>query len=66
MIKGVADGEVVNVKLKGTPVDLLTELQLLNMYVLEELAESSNTDAGQLAKEMSRILIETVEERINK
>lgn len=50
-------------RLKGTPIDLLTEIQLLNLNALEAVAEYSNANVKQLVKEMARILIETIEER---
>lgn len=63
MIDAKVVNDEVNMRLKGTPIDLLTEIQLLNLNALEAVAEYSNTDVKQLVKEMARILIETIEER---
>lgn len=66
VIKAIVNIEDVEAKLKGSPFDLLTELQILNLYVLEEIVKFCDINATQLAKEMSKILIETIEERSNK
>lgn len=63
MIEAKVVNDKVNMKLKGAPIDLLVEIQLLNLDVLEAVAKFSNVDVKQLAKEMARILIETIEER---
>ncbi|MDY5098716.1 MULTISPECIES: hypothetical protein [Clostridia] len=63
MIDAKVVNDEVNMRLKGTPIDLLTEIQLLNLNALEAVAEYSNADVKQLVKEMARILIETIEER---
>lgn len=63
MIDAKVVNDKVNMRLKGTPIDLLTEIQLLNLNALEAVAEYSNSDVKQLVKEMARILIETIEER---
>ena len=63
MIEAKVVNDKVNMKLKGAPIDLLVEIQLLNLDALEAVAKFSNVDVKQLAKEMARILIETIEER---
>lgn len=63
MIEAKVVNDKVNMRLKGTPIDLLTEIQLLNLNALVAVAEFSKVNVNQLAKEMARILIEPIEER---
>lgn len=62
MIKGEVNGGKIEVKIEGSIIDLLTELQLLNLNVAKAISEKLNVSLEQVIELSFRTLLETIQE----
>lgn len=67
MIKGQVNKGKVEVKIEGSVIDLLTELQLLNLHVMVAISEKLNVPLNQVIELSFGALLESVckEEQFN-
>lgn len=62
MIRAKADGECTNIKIEGKAVDLLTELNLLNLRIFEEISKKIDVSLHEIFEMSFRVLGEVIEE----
>lgn len=62
MIRGEVNGERIEVKIEGSIIDLLTELQLLNLNIARAISEKLNVSLEQVIELSSKTLLEAVQE----